>query len=52
MKNPVFVLTLSLASVCLPALNRIASAANVPAKKEYRFVIVPKVVHPWFDKSE
>jgi ribose transport system substrate-binding protein len=26
------------------------STAAAPAAKEYRFVIVPKVVHPWFDE--
>ena len=50
MKNSVYVLAVTLASVWLPALDRSASAADAPAKKEYRFVIVPKVVHPWFDK--
>ncbi|HLW59853.1 MAG TPA: substrate-binding domain-containing protein [bacterium] len=30
----------------VPALNRTAEAAVM---KSYRFVIVPKVVHPWFD---
>lgn len=25
-------------------------AAATPNKKEYRFVVVPKVVHPWFDE--
>jgi ribose transport system substrate-binding protein len=50
MKNALVVLTLILAGVCLPVLNRTTSAADVQTKKEYRFVIVPKVVHPWFDK--
>lgn len=31
-------------------LSLLVSGNVLAAKKEYRFVIIPKVVHPWFDK--
>ncbi len=33
----------------LVAAGMVAGAGVVQAKESYRFVIVPKVVHPWFD---
>ncbi len=50
MKNTLFFLTLTLVAGCLLIPSRTSSAADAAPKKEYHFVIVPKVVHPWFDK--
>ncbi len=45
-------LTIALVAAAAVALPGIASAADQPGmmkKDSYRFVIIPKVVHPWFD---
>lgn len=50
MKITVSFLALASIAGCLLALSHTSFAADTGAKKEYRFVLVPKVVHPWFDK--
>jgi ribose transport system substrate-binding protein len=44
--SPLF--RLAMAGLCLGMAAKTALAAD--QKKDYKFVIVPKVVHPWFDK--
>ena len=39
-----------LAAVSLPAAAMAQDAPGTVKKDSYRFVVVPKVVHPWFDK--
>ncbi|QEN88505.1 sugar ABC transporter substrate-binding protein [Labrys sp. KNU-23] len=41
---------LACAAFALPITVRAEEAAGTTKKDTYRFVIVPKVVHPWFDK--
>src|SRR4051812_44392601 len=38
------------AAFALPVAASAQNAAGTAKKDSYRFVIVPKVVHPWFDK--
>ena len=39
----------SLITAAAVAAGVLWASADVAAAKDYRFVIVPKVVHPWFD---
>ncbi|OBZ94772.1 sugar ABC transporter substrate-binding protein [Pararhizobium polonicum] len=41
---------LACAAFALPVAVQAQDAAGTTKKDSYRFVIVPKVVHPWFDK--
>lgn len=38
------------AAFALPVIASAEDAAGTTKKDSYRFVVVPKVVHPWFDK--
>ena len=48
MKASLSLLRLAVAGLCLGMVAKTALGAD--PKKDYKFVIVPKVVHPWFDK--
>lgn len=45
-----FATLLALAAFALPTVAIAQDAPGTTKKDSYRFVIVPKVVHPWFDK--
>lgn len=45
-----FAILLAFAALSLPFSAGAQDAAGTTKKDSYRFVIVPKVVHPWFDK--
>ena len=40
----------AVAAVMLGSLPTAFGEAKADKKQEYKFVIVPKVVHPWFDQ--
>jgi ribose transport system substrate-binding protein len=45
-----FAMLMACAAFALPVAALAADAVGTIKKDSYRFVIVPKVVHPWFDK--
>ncbi|PLW75386.1 substrate-binding domain-containing protein [Cohaesibacter celericrescens] len=45
-----FATLLACAAIALPIQAVAQDAAGTVKKDSYRFVVVPKVVHPWFDK--
>src|SRR5437016_4284627 len=50
MKRTTFSFTSVLIGVSLLMTGSSCWGADAGAKREYRFILVPKVVHPWFDK--
>src|SRR3712207_3864298 len=43
-------LSLLVTALAVPGVALAQDKAGLEKKSSYRFVIVPKVVHPWFDK--
>lgn len=48
--NKLVTLMACVATLAMPAVAAAQDAQGATKKDSYRFVVVPKVVHPWFDK--